>query len=105
MAIGRTQELPADAARPGSGRHRFRPESQPDDPEALTKIRCELKDAGDRIWYITMPSAHILRRWRFNLTNIDRWFPVQIEELVRVWKRKWRSALTASTPTSCVSLA
>ncbi|XNM88414.1 hypothetical protein ACLK18_00220 [Escherichia coli] len=26
----------------------------------------------------------------FNLTNIDRWFLVQIEELVRLGKRKWR---------------
>ncbi|MCW7293781.1 hypothetical protein [Escherichia coli] len=57
-----------------------------DDPEALTKIRRELKDAGaERIWYIADAfRAGLSVDGVFNLTNIDRWFLVQIEELVRL---------------------
>lgn len=48
-----------------------------DDPEALTKIRRELKDAGaERIWYIADAfRAGLSVDGVFNLTNIDRWFP------------------------------
>jgi carbamoyl-phosphate synthase large subunit len=82
MAIGHPGIL---AARSGSGRHRLRPESEPRRPEALTKIR-ELKDAGaERIWYIADAfRAGLSVDGVFNLTNIDRWFLVQIEELVRL---------------------
>lgn len=57
-----------------------------DDPEALTKIRRELKDAGaERIWYIADAfRAGLSVDGVFNLTNIDRWFLIQIEELVRL---------------------
>ncbi|WP_204308182.1 hypothetical protein, partial [Klebsiella aerogenes] len=55
-------------------------------PEALTKIRRELKEAGsDRIWYIADAfRAGMSVDGVFNLTNIDRWFLVQIEEIVRL---------------------
>ncbi len=85
MAIGRTQQesLAAGAAR--SGRHRFRPESQPDDPEALTKIRELEKMRADRILHIADAfRAGLSVDGVFNLTNIDRWSPVQIEELARL---------------------
>ena len=64
----------------------FDPKVSPDDPEALTKIRRELKDAGsDRIWYIADAfRAGLSVDGVFNLTNVDRWFTVQIEELVRL---------------------
>lgn len=64
----------------------FDPKVSLDDPEALTKIRRELKDAGaDRIWYIADAfRAGLSVDGVFNLTNIDRWFLVQIEELVRL---------------------
>ncbi len=64
----------------------FDPKVSLDDPEALTKIRRELKDAGaERIWYIADAfRAGLSVDGVFNLTNIDRWFTVQIEELVRL---------------------
>lgn len=64
----------------------FDPKVSLDDPEALTKIRRELKDAGaERIWYIADAfRAGLSVDGVFNLTNIDRWFLVQIEELVRL---------------------
>ncbi|SPY94634.1 carbamoyl phosphate synthase large subunit [Proteus mirabilis] len=64
----------------------FDPKVNLDDPEALTKIRRELKEAGsDRIWYIADAfRAGMSVDGVFNLTNIDRWFLVQIEEIVRL---------------------
>ncbi|MDW2255565.1 hypothetical protein, partial [Vibrio sp. 1569] len=55
-------------------------------PDALTKIRHELKEAGaERIWYIADAfRAGMSVDGVFNLTNIDRWFLVQIEELVKL---------------------
>lgn len=55
-------------------------------PDALTKIRQELKEAGcDRIWYIADAfRAGMSVDGVFNLTNVDRWFLVQIEELVKL---------------------
>lgn len=74
-----------------------------DDPEALTKIRRELKDAGaERIWYIADAfRAGLSVDGVFNLTNIDRWFWYKLKS----WcarKRRWQSlASTARTLTSC----
>ena len=89
MAIGRTQQesLKKRCAARKSGATGFDPKVSLDDPEALTKIRRELKDAGaERIWYIADAfRAGLSVDGVFNnLTNIDRWFPVQIEELVRL---------------------
>jgi carbamoyl-phosphate synthase large subunit len=63
----------------------FDPKVNLDDPEALTKIRRELKDAGgDRIWYIADAfRAGLSVDGVFNLTNVDRWFLAQIEDLVK----------------------
>ena len=55
MAIGRTQQESLQKALRGLevGATGFDPKVSLDDPEALTKIRRELKDAGaERIWYI-----------------------------------------------------
>ncbi|SQB26108.1 carbamoyl phosphate synthase large subunit [Citrobacter koseri] len=55
MAIGRTQQESLQKALRGLevGAAGFDPKVSLDDPEALTKIRRELKDAGaERIWYI-----------------------------------------------------
>lgn len=88
MAIGRTQQESLQKALRGLevGATGFDPKVSLDDPEALTKIRRELKDAGaDRIWYIADAfRAGLSVDGVFNLTNIDRWFLVQIEELVRL---------------------
>ncbi|MFP1482829.1 hypothetical protein ACLB1S_04820 [Escherichia coli] len=59
-------------------------------PEALTKIRRELKDAGaERIWYIADAfRAGLSVDGVFNLTNIDRSFLVKKLKNWCVWKRK-----------------
>ena len=88
MAIGRTQQESMQKALRGLevGATGFDPKVNLDDPEALTKIRRELKEAGaDRIWYIADAfRAGMSVDGVFNLTNIDRWFLVQIEEIVRL---------------------
>lgn len=91
MAIGRTQQESLQKALRGLevGATGFDPKVSLEDPEALTKIRRELKDAGaERIWYIADAfRAGLSVDGVFNLTNIDRWFLVQIEELVRLEER------------------
>lgn len=91
MAIGRTQQESLQKALRSLevGTNGFDPKVNLEDPEALTKIRNELKYAGyDRIWYIAdafragMPVDEI-----FVLTNIDCWFLVQIEELIIIEKK------------------
>ncbi len=86
--IGRTQQESLQKALRGLevGATGFDPKVSLDDPDALTKIRRELKDAGaERIWYIAdAVRAGLSVDGVFNLTNIDRWFLVQIEELVRL---------------------
>lgn len=88
MAIGRTLQESMQKALRGLevGATGFDPKVDLDDPEALTKIRRELKEAGsDRIWYIADAfRAGLSIDGVFNLTNIDRWFLVQIEEIVRL---------------------
>jgi len=88
MAIGRTQQESLQKALRGLevGASGFDPKVSLDDPEALTKIRRELKEAGaERIWYIADAfRAGMSVDGIFNLTNVDRWFLVQIEELVKL---------------------
>lgn len=88
MAIGRTFQESMQKALRGLevGATGFDPKVDLEDPEALTKIRRELKEAGsDRIWYIADAfRAGLSIDGIFNLTNIDRWFLVQIEEIVRL---------------------
>ena len=69
--------IPAkSAARPRSGRDRFDPKVNLMTPDALTRIRRELKEAGgERIWYIADAfRAGLSVDGVFNLTNVDRWF-------------------------------
>ena len=56
------------------------------DEKNLAKIRYELQEAGsDRIWYIADAfRAGFTVDEVFLLTHIDRWFLVQIEELVQI---------------------
>ena len=59
------------------------------DEKNLAKIRYELHEAGsDRIWYIADAfRAGFTLDEVFLLTHIDRWFLVQIEELVQIENR------------------
>ncbi len=80
----------------------FDPKVSLDDPEALTKIRRELKDAGaERIWYADAFRAGLSVDGVFNLTNIDRWFSVQIEELVRLEEKVAEVGINGLDATSC----
>lgn len=76
-----------------------------DDPDALTRIRRELKEAGgERIWYIADAfRAGLSVDGVFNLTNVDRWFLVQIEELVRLEEQVAEVGINGLTPNSCVT--
>lgn len=105
MAIGRTQqESMAELRGLEVGATGFDPKVSLDDPEALTKIRRELKDAGaERIWYIADAfRAGLSVDGVFNLTNIDRWFWCRLKSWCAS-KNRWPSrALTVSAPISCV---
>ncbi|RBM69232.1 carbamoyl phosphate synthase large subunit [Vibrio tarriae] len=88
MAIGRNQQESLQKALRGLevGAAGLDEKVDLDAPDALTKIRYELKEAGaERIWYIADAfRAGMSVDGVFNLTNIDRWFLVQIEELVKL---------------------
>ncbi len=88
MAIGRNQQESLQKALRGLevGVNGFDEMVDLDAPDALTKIRHELKEAGaERIWYIADAfRAGMSVEGVFNLTAIDRWFLVQIEELVNL---------------------
>lgn len=88
MAIGRNQQESLQKALRGLevGATGFDPKVNLDDADALTRIRYELKEAGsDRIWYLADAfRAGLSVDGVHNLTDIDRWFLVQIEELVRL---------------------
>ncbi|QCI20881.1 carbamoyl-phosphate synthase large subunit [Buchnera aphidicola (Hyperomyzus lactucae)] len=86
MAIGRTFQESIQKAIRGLevGSSGFDPKISNSDPEYLIKIRHELKDAGcERLWYI----GDAFRSGMsvddvFELTSIDPWFLVQIEEII-----------------------
>lgn len=88
MAIGRTQQESLQKALRSLevGVTGFDPKVNLDDPEAVTIIRRELKDAGsDRILYIADAfRAGLSVDDIFELTNVDRWFLFQIEELLKL---------------------
>src|SRR5476651_155414 len=102
MAIGRTQQESLQKALRGLevGVSGFDPKVSLDDPEALTKIRRELKEAGaERIWYIADAfRAGLSVDGIFNLTNVDRWFLVQIEELVKLENEVAEGGFNILTP-------
>ncbi|MGF1757848.1 carbamoyl-phosphate synthase large subunit [Photobacterium sagamiensis] len=87
MAIGRNQQESLHKALRGLevGATGFDEMVDLDEPNAMSKIRHELKEPGaERIWYI----ADAFRSGMsvdgvFNLTNVDRWFLVQIEDIVK----------------------
>ncbi|GLX85678.1 carbamoyl-phosphate synthase (glutamine-hydrolyzing) [Thalassotalea loyana] len=86
MAIGRNQQESMQKALRGLevGANGFDPKVDVTKPGAKTKIMHELQEAGaDRIWYV----ADAFRLGLtvddiFRLTKIDRWFLVQIEDIV-----------------------
>ena len=87
MAIGRTFQESLQKALRGLevGACGFDPKiDNYDDEKNLNKIRYELQEAGaERIWYIADAfRAGFSLDDVFTLTNIDRWFLVQIEELI-----------------------
>ncbi|GAL24059.1 carbamoyl-phosphate synthase large chain [Vibrio variabilis] len=88
MAIGRNQQESLQKALRGLevGANGFDEMVDLDSPDALSKIRHELKEAGaERIWYIADAfRAGLSVDGVFNLTQIDRWFLVQIEEIVKL---------------------
>lgn len=88
MAIGRTfQESLQKALRSlETGVCGLESQLHPDDADSLTRIRYELKDAGAaRLWYVADGfRAGLSVDDIINLTNIDRWFLTQIEQLVRL---------------------
>lgn len=97
MAIGRTQQESLQKALRGLevGVSGFDPKVNLDEPKVLSKIRRELKEAGsERIWYIADAfRAGMGVNEIFNLTNIDRWFLVQIKELIRLEKKVSESGI------------
>ncbi len=87
MAIGRNQQESLQKALRGleTGASGFDERVNLDDDTALTRIRHELKEPGaERIWYVADAfRAGMSVDGVFNLTNIDRWFLVQIEDIVK----------------------
>ena len=86
MAIGRNQQESLQKALRGLevGMSGLNPIVDLDDPEAKNKIMYELREPGaERIWYIGdafrmgMTVDEV-----FELTNVDRWYLVQLEDIV-----------------------
>ncbi|WP_016857318.1 carbamoyl-phosphate synthase large subunit [Candidatus Williamhamiltonella defendens] len=88
MAIGRTFQESLQKSLRGLevGATGLDPKVSLNDPEAITSIRRELKDAGgERIWYIADAfRAGLSLDAVFDLTEIDPWFLMQIQELVQL---------------------
>jgi carbamoyl-phosphate synthase large subunit len=86
MAIGRNQQESMQKALRGLevGVNGFDPIVDVDDSDALNKIKHELTNAGsDRIWYIADAFRFGMSLDEvFNITRIDRWFLVQIQDIV-----------------------
>ncbi|GAA4876177.1 carbamoyl-phosphate synthase large subunit [Ferrimonas pelagia] len=88
MAIGRTFQESFQKALRGleTGMTGLDPVVDLDDADAMAKIRYELQDCGcERPWFIADAfRAGMTLDEIFKITNIDRWFLVQIEELVQL---------------------
>ncbi|QIQ20693.1 carbamoyl-phosphate synthase large subunit [Zophobihabitans entericus] len=86
MAIGRTFQESIQKALRGLevGATGFDPKLSNFDDKSMITLRRELQEAGsDRIWYIADAfRAGLTLDEVFTMTNIDRWFLVQIQELV-----------------------
>ncbi len=87
MAIGRTFQESLQKALRGLevGKQGLDPEVNLDDADSLSRIRHELKEPGaERIWYIAdAMRAGMSVEGIFRLTNIDPWFLVQLEDLIK----------------------
>jgi carbamoyl-phosphate synthase large subunit len=86
MAIGRTFQESIQKAIRGleTGATGFDSKISSHSPDHLIKIRHELKDAGsERIWYIGDAfRANMSVKEVFDLTSIDPWFLIQIQEII-----------------------
>ncbi len=88
MAIGRSFQESMQKAIRGLeiGRDGFDSIVDKDDEDYLIKLRHELNIPGaDRLWYVADAfRCGLSLEEIFNLTKIDRWFLVQLEELVKI---------------------
>jgi len=102
MAIGRNQQESMQKALRGLevGVNGFDPKVDVTQPGAKTKIMHELQEAGaDRIWYIADAFRLGLTLDEvFNATKIDRWFLVQIEDIVKHEQQVAEQGMAALTP-------
>lgn len=108
MAIGRTfQESLQKALRSlETGISGLDPILDITDPTSLATLHYELKEAGaDRIRYVADAfRAGFSVEGIFNLTHIDKWFLVQIEELIQLEQRLQKLALTVDNSNLATSL-
>ncbi|GAA0206451.1 carbamoyl-phosphate synthase large subunit [Kangiella japonica] len=88
MAIGRTFQESMQKAIRGLevGSNGFEPKLDPDNAEWVDTLRQNLRVPGtDRIWYL---GDAFRKGWTiddvYDLTGIDRWFLVQIEEIIKI---------------------
>ncbi len=88
MAMGRTQQESLQKAMRGleTGVDGFTEILDLDAEDAMDTLKQELKEAGpDRLWYVGDAfRAGLSREEIFDLTFIDPWFLVQIEELIHL---------------------
>jgi len=101
MAIGRTQQESLQKALRGleTGMDGFTEVISPDTPdeEIDDLIKQELIQAGpERLWYVAEAFRHNFTMEQiFDLTKIDRWFLVQIEELIQIEESLRETILTS----------
>ncbi len=99
MAIGRTQQESLQKALRGLeiGRSGLEPMVNPDDKDARQVILSEIRQPkADRLWYVADAfRLHMTLDEVFEATNIDRWFLVQIEDLVLEEKQVQEQGLPA----------
>ncbi len=88
MAIGRTFQESLQKALRGleTGKYGLCEQVGLEDPEAIRTIRREIRQPGpERLWYLGDAfRAGMTLEEVFDITRIDRWFLIQIEELVRL---------------------
>ncbi|WP_455199021.1 carbamoyl-phosphate synthase large subunit, partial [Kaarinaea lacus] len=99
MAIGRTQQESLQKAMRGleTGTDGFNEILDLDAPDAMDVLKQELKTPGpDRLWYIGDAfRAGLSLEDVFKLTKIDRWFLVQIEEIINLEKQVTEQGMSA----------